>query len=487
MQLEGRNMGAIIQDWAELNPQAASIEDQGHRHSRADIMAAAQELAVFLRDAGVGPGSSIAVLTGNAPRGIETMIAAWSLQAAVLFLDPRQPLADIARAREAAGLDAVFTDLPAFARKGAGVLLPDRGQMGGGHRRLTFTPGSEQRNALILSSSGTTSLPRYRRVRHDVFVQDTLTVGRLLSFIDPPPTVLLSNLAFGAVLGGWIRSLICGKFLLCLPPFVRVADLHNALCRRDIGGVSLPPVMIRDLLAFHGRSPAPNGARHYPHLIRMSAVGGPIASEDLVDAYRCLTDSVLNIYSMTGVGAVSILENADILAKPGSVGKPLAQVSVWIKDATGDDLPVGQTGRIFAKADWRAGAEVVDTGDIGWIDADGFLYVAGRSQQVATRNSVNVNLRDLENDVKALPEIRDCIAFARAAPHGPDDEIVLAIESGAGSDAVRKMLIGRLPAFRRPDKLMVVAQLPRNAAGKLLLRALQQMANEEDSPFADIR
>ena len=485
MKYEARNIGAILLEWSKIDPHAVSVEQQGRRYTRAEVIGAAQSLATFFKESGVKNGESIAVLPGDPLRGIEAMIALWSLEAAVLFLDPRQPVEDIDRTRDMANIDAVFTDIPSFARKAECALLPPREEVVQTGHGLTFPPASHTSDALILSSSGTIDFPRFRRVSHHNFVESTQVGGRILGNPIPFSSVLIGSLAFGAVLGNWIRVMINGRFILSLPLFSRIEELDQALCRKDIQAVGLPPVLIRDLLAHHNKVPTNCAGPKYPHIQRLISVGGPIAPQDLVKAYSVLTPGVKNLYSMTGVGAVSILSGEEILRKSDSVGKPLPEMTVRVEDADGNSLPDGQTGQIVVKRNWEPGAVAVNSGDMGWFDSDGYLFVSGRNLQMATRNSVNIHLPDLEQDAKQLKEVRDCVAFSAKSESTPDDRIFLAVETDATIDFVRKRLRDTIAAYRRPDKILVSKQLPRSSSNKIVLRLLRDMANEKENGFVD--
>ncbi len=485
MEPEARNIGSVLSELAEAEPGAICVEQEGRRYTRADVIASAEVLARHFEANGVTQGSSVAILAVDCLRGIEAMIALWSLGAAVLFLDVRQTLDEITTARDRAEIDLVFSDSPSFVKRGGFGQIPPRLEAQPAGAKLTFPAGSEERDALILSTSGTTGLPRYRRRSHRFFLNDIYTSVRLLDLKHPKPAVIVGSLAFGAIMGHWIRLMVHGQFILSLPLFFRIENLHEALQRSDIATVGLPPVLIRDLLDFHSQTRTEDDGPVYPHLVRMSSVGGPIMPRDLTRAYQMLTPGVHNLYSMSGVGAVSNLSGEDVIRKPGSVGAPLAQVSVRIVNEEQHELGANQIGRVIATPEWKPDAEPVDSGDLGWIDPDGYLYISGRGQQMACRNAINVNLSELEQDIKRISGIRDCIAFTLKACDSADDWIYLAVEAPDAPDLVRDQIRSSLASFRRPDKLLVQEKLPRNASNKIELGRLQSAAQEEGLGFVD--
>lgn len=485
MRFEPCNIGSLIADQAKNDPDAPCIEQDGTCHSRADVINAAQMIGAFFKEQGVCAGASIAIVAVDRLKGFEAMVALWSLEAAVLFLDPRQSIDEINAAIEIAGVEAVFTDSKSFARRGGYGLFPSSGPSTESDFELHFRSDSYDRDALILSSSGTTGVPRYRRVSHRAFMEGLFVAGQLLDNQTPYPAVSVGSLAFGAILSDWIKLTTHGKFLLSLPLFFKVTELHQAIARKDIQSLKLPPVSIRDLLEFHSKNTPEEAGPVYPHIKHIYSVGGPISADDLVQAYRVLTPGIRNVYSMSGVGTVSALSGDAILEKPNSVGKPFAGVTVRIEEENGAICTAGQIGRIVAKPEWKHDAVTIDTGDIGWFDDDGFLFIHGRSAQSATRNSINVNLADLERDVNRITGVRDCIAFSAQAGASPDDLVFLAIETNAEAHQIKGQIKSTLASYRQPDKITVRAQLPRNASNKIALHSLRNAALEKDTPFVD--
>ncbi|SFK75038.1 class I adenylate-forming enzyme family protein [Shimia haliotis] len=483
MQFENRNIGTIVREWAERAPDARSIEYQTEVFTRQDVQNSAAHLAQHFSQLGVQRSGSVALLVGNPVRGIESMLALWSLGAAVLFLDARQSDEEIDRAFQTNGISIGFSDLPRFQKTAQFEALPPRQDDIVKREMLIFADEAGELDALILSSSGTTSLPRYRRVSHQAFVQQLNVAANLIGNPVPYPSLVYGSPAFGAVIGNWVRLLMHGTFALSLPMFLKTAELDRALRRSDVLAAGLPPVLIRALIEFHKSESPLASTPAYANLKRLISVGGPISANDLQEAYALLSRGVRNIYSMTGVGAVSLLEGNDIPQRPNSVGKPLKGVKVRIVGASGETLPIGETGRIMARATWKSGADEIESGDIGRKDEQGFLYVVGRSEQIATRNSVNVNLIDLETDVKKIDGVRDCIAFSKASENTADDEIFLAVETSRPFTEMRNLVQRSAAVFRHPDYFLVSPLLPRNAANKLSLRALKDEVTQKETRF----
>ena len=482
MQFEKRNMGSIILDHANDDPTAACIEQDGVVYTREQIINAASSLRVLFQQHGVVPGSSVAIIAVSRVTGLQAMVAIWSLNAAVLFIDPRQTIPEIETAKSAAGIDFVFTDSKSFARRG-GYTLMSTDNAASSCAILNFPIGSHSSPAVIESSSGTTGAQKYRRVSHEIYINGLINTARIFDIKVPETGLSVGSLGFGAVLRYCISLLLYGKFFMSMPLVFKISDLHNALLRPTTRVVGLPPVLVRDLLEFCQNEKMESPV--YPHIKRMASLGGPVTSDDLTAAYNLLTPAIQNVYSVSRIGAISILKRTAILKKSESVGKPFPAVTVQILDENGQICRPNTVGAVVATANWKANPEPVNTDDIGLIDDDGYLFIHGRSGQVATRRSININLSELEQEIKQLSSVRDCMAFGVKSDETLDDQVYLAIETRASTTVVKQDVRKALAGYRRPDRIMVTKKLPRNAANKISLRDLKHLATISELEYED--
>jgi long-chain acyl-CoA synthetase len=177
--------------------------------------------------------------------------------------------------------------------------------------------------------------------------------------------------------------------------------------------------------------------------------------------------------------------------RPGSVGRPLPGVDVRIVDRQGERLSPGEDGEILIRGanimrgyhglDEETARTVVDgwlhTGDVGHVDADGYLYVLDRSKDLIIRGGFNIIPRDVEEVLVAHP------AVAQAAVIGLPDarlgEVVHAdVILSTGSQATAEELIAhcreKLASYKCPQSIDIVTALPMNSTGKVLKRQLRE-------------
>jgi long-chain acyl-CoA synthetase len=179
------------------------------------------------------------------------------------------------------------------------------------------------------------------------------------------------------------------------------------------------------------------------------------------------------------------------LAHPGTVGRPLERAVVKVLDADGTVLPAGQSGEIYMWLEvWPdfsyAGDEekrrsverdgLVSCGDIGYLDADGYLYLNDRRSDMVISGGVNIYPAEIEACLLAMPGVRDCAVFGI-----PDDEFgeavhaVVQVHPGEEitEDQVKAFLRDRIAGFSVPKRVEFRDELPREDSGKIFKRKLR--------------
>lgn len=464
--------GQIFADSVAEDPTAVFAQTIATTRSRGQMMDAAAQTAVQFRADGIGRGDCVGLACIDHLRAIEATVALWSLGAAPVFCDVRQGARDIADTAYSIPAQAVYSDSERLCRRADIRPLKDMVNLlcDAPANTLAF-PSDADMPAVFLSSSGTTSVPVYQAASHANLLRNLRAMIATLRSNQTGTILCTGSLSFGAVAILWLRSIMTGGQIFSLPLFFKSTELDDALKRPDVCHASLPPVLIRDLLDLHRDRDVADGPA-YPALERLVSLGGPITDDDLQQAYRILTPNVRNVYSLTAVGIVAFIEGDTIRHKPGSVGLPLASLDVTIHDTNGHLCTTGQTGEI--RIAFRSGSETpIETGDIGYLDNDGYLYVSGRMSQIACRRSVTINLTTLERIVLRHSEVRDCVVFAVPGVEGTGDAIAIAIESRKSYNDMAHWLRSHIPALQRPDYLLLRASLPRTFSNKILLRELK--------------
>jgi long-chain acyl-CoA synthetase len=202
-------------------------------------------------------------------------------------------------------------------------------------------------------------------------------------------------------------------------------------------------------------------------------------------------------YGGTETGPVVWCDSAQWLAHPGTVGTPVDDAAVRIVDAGGGEVPAGEVGRVFVRPPrWWPGfsylgdeakrrgmslgegdrASFVTVGDVGWVDADGFLYLTDRASDMVISGGVNIYPAEIEAALSELPGVRDSAVFGI-----PDEEFGEAlaahveVEPGASltEDDVCGYLRQALAGYKVPKVVVFTGELPREETGKLYKRILR--------------
>ncbi len=278
-----------------------------------------------------------------------------------------------------------------------------------------------------------------------------------------------------------------------LRPEFEPEETLQVLADQRINSVFLVPTMLRRILALPDdmleRHPTPelrvviSGAAPFPERLRRRAIR------------RFGAGTVHDFYGATELGWVTLIDGYEMLERPGSVGRPIAGQEVRIVDDDGQECEPGEVGTIwvrsehtmqgyldeervdetFRKEDW------ITVDDLGYVDGEGYLYLAGRSRDMIISGGVNIYPVEIE-DTLAENE-----GVAEAGVIGVDDEEwgerVVAFVVPAGQslevEALESWLRERLAAYKVPKAWCVVDELPRNATGKILKNELEARFDEQ--------
>jgi acyl-CoA synthetase (AMP-forming)/AMP-acid ligase II len=202
-----------------------------------------------------------------------------------------------------------------------------------------------------------------------------------------------------------------------------------------------------------------------------------------MDAYG---DILYNLYGSTEASWASIATPADLRQAPHTAGRPPHGTRVSILDRTGDPVPVGAVGEIFVgnamlfEGYTSGGAGhtqdgLLATGDLGHLDESGLLFVDGRSDDMIISGGENVFPGAVENLLAGLPQVRE-VAVVGLPDHDFGQRLVAYMVLFPGEtldpDAVREYVRHSLARYYVPREVVFLAELPRNASGKVVARDL---------------
>jgi acyl-CoA synthetase (AMP-forming)/AMP-acid ligase II len=199
---------------------------------------------------------------------------------------------------------------------------------------------------------------------------------------------------------------------------------------------------------------------------------------------------VSNGYGMTEAGpAYCSLPKGEALKRVGSVGKPMPPMQLRCVDESDNDLPAGSVGEILVRLPGREREYYKDpqataqtwidgwlrTGDLGWIDEDGYLYIVGRKKEVIIRGGNNIYATDVEGVILEHPDVIEVAVVGVAHQVLGEDVaafVVLRDGSATTSEDIQGWCRERMADYKVPRHITFLDQLPRNATGKVMKHEL---------------
>jgi len=284
-----------------------------------------------------------------------------------------------------------------------------------------------------------------------------------------------------------LRAARLAERLVLLPRFDPEAFLA-AIERHRITHVYAVPTMFVRLLEL------PAKARNGYDLSSLRFVlhaGGPCAPAVKRGMIEWLGPVINEYYGSTEHGPLTFCSSAEWLAHPGTVGRAAPGVRLTIQDEAGRILPEGEVGEIVARntahpdftyhsreperAELQRG-DLILTGDMGYLDADGFLHLCDRKRDVVISGGVNIYPAEIEGALAEHPDIADAAVFGVPDPvFGEGLVAIIQPRSGREPDAaaIRRFLAGRLASYKVPAAIEFSASLPREESGKIRKRLLR--------------
>lgn len=356
---------------------------------------------------------------------------------------------------------------------------------------LPAPPAPSRAGAIIMLTSGTTGTPK-GAARGKLEIRSLIPMASdalgLATRFDPVPRAgdpisicppLYHVLGFGAVFAG----LAAGSTVVLHRRFDPLTVLQS-IERRRVGILIAVPTMLKRMLEV----PAHTRAAYDVSSLRVAfSAAAPLSASvgsDFMDAFG---DILFDAYGSTEVGAASLAMPADLRSAPGTVGRALPGITIKILDDDGLEVPAGKSGRVFigsplAFTGYTGGGskETIDglmsSGDIGHVDSDGRLFIAGRDDDMIVSGGENVFPQEVESLVASLDSVAD------AAAVGVDDDefgqrlaLFVVLKDGAQVSAaeLRDHVRANLARYKVPRDVAFVSSIPRTTTGKIKRTGLQ--------------
>src|SRR3989440_1599886 len=486
------------------DPSRLAIEQlDGTRISYGDLIARAGQMANVLVARGVKPGDRVAAQTEKSVPALVLYLAtvragavylplntAYTLNELEYFIGDAEPSLVVCDPSRADGIGALAAKVGAkvetLGADGQGSLTDAAANA---PAQFTTVARNDDDLAAILYTSGTTGRSKGAMLTHDNLASNSLSLVDYWRFTKDD--VLIHALPIYHTHGLFVASnvtLFARASMIFLPKFD--PELIIKLMARATVLMGVPTFYTRLL-----QSPAlsKESTKHMRLFVSGSA---PLLAETHREWFARTGHAVLERYGTTETN-MNTSNPYDGARVPGAVGQALPGVTVRVTDPeTGKELARETIGMIEVKGPnvfkgyWRmpekTKGEFRDdgffiTGDLGKIDANGYVHILGRGKDLGISGGFNVYPKEIESEIDAMPGVVESAVIG--VPHADFGEGVTAVvvcDKSASIDeaAVLKALDGRLAKFKMPKRVIVVDELPRNAMGKVQKNILRDMYSD---------
>jgi acyl-CoA synthetase (AMP-forming)/AMP-acid ligase II len=502
-------LGRSLQSNAQLyRDRPAVIDGSGATLSHAEFADRVWRLASGLARTGIGKNSRVAIMARNSSDYLVVHFALGAMGAWMVPINFSLKLPDVEFRLRHAEVDGIFVS-GEFAALVPELSASTRQRVSGRVFALDGAPegcvpiaeltahGQPRAPDILLSpedilyvgyTSGTTGTPKGALVSHRAIVVGFLYKALAYGLTDRDITINAGPYwhsaprdfaALAVYLGG--TAIVPEKF----EPEQYLADVERyratnsflvpTMLQRLVASPSLPMRDVSSMRALiSGGAPLPTAVKE-----RVLAAFGPILTE---------------FYGATETRIVTVISSQELSARERSVGRPLKDVELRVLDGEGNEVPTGQVGEVFLRGPglfsgyWRDPqrteashrGEWFSLGDMGRLDAEGYLYLVDRKQDMIISGGENI----FPNDIEECLERHEAVAEA-AVIGVPDEqwgELVVAYVVPAQKAAVSASELvafcgERLPGYMKPRRIEFCERLPRNPTGKLLRRELREQHN----------
>ncbi len=495
----------------------------GRTLSYGELNQLSDQVAAVLVEDGFRPGDRLGLMLQNQPQFLIAALAAWKAGGIVMPINPMNRAHELGRllpdgrpsalvvldelapvvTEAVAGLEGeaprvYTTSAHRFAAREDRRVLPsplapcpdliDRVALGTVPRATTQTADT----AFIVYTSGTTGTPKGALITHDNVAWNAMTMQHWLRLVpgDGPVLGMAPLFHITGLVGGLALSWHLGQALVLCHRFHPEAILDALLEHR-------PAFAVGTITAYIALMNAPGSSRNHYASLRALISGGAATPPTVAQAFEAHSGVALhNGYGLTettaGVTTVPRDVKAPVDTHSGalSVGVPVYGTEVWIAGEQGQRLAPGEVGEIVIAGRsvcvgyWGRPAETAETmrpdgfrsGDVGLMDAAGWVYLVDRKKDMINASGYKVWPREVEDVIYQHPAVREvAVIGVPDAYRGETVRAVVSLKPGAALDPAG--LIAwcreRIAPYKVPREVLVSDELPKTPTGKILKRALR--------------
>ncbi len=513
---------------AMLVPQRTAIAFEGKRYSYAELKERVNRLADSLNRLGLEKGDRVAILEVNCNEYVEACFATVKVGGIFVPLNFRirqdeltylvktaEPKILFLGSRYADMVHSVRSQLPwvkhfiIIGGKYEGMLSYDELISSGSAEEKAFAQVNDEDVAMLLFTAGTTGFPKGVPQDHNAYS------SYVLSNVDPPDmealpetNVLVMPLYHVAGMQALIAGIYGGRTIALMRQFDE-KEWFETVQREKATRVMVVPTMLKRIVEYPDFDKydlssvrvITYGAAFCPYEVLKETIGR-FPGRALINAFggteTSSTIAALRAADQIITGKETEPEREKKLQRLAtSIGLPMEDVEIQVRDEKGRELPAGQIGEIVAKGPrimkgyWRDEEKTrkaftpdgwYRTGDMGYKDEEGYIYLTGRADDVIVRGGENIGPGEVESVLSTHPKIEEAAVIGvRDVEWGQQVRAIVRLKEGgtATEPEIIDFCRPRLAGFKRPSSVIFVAkELPKTATGKVLRRTLREKYGE---------
>jgi long-chain acyl-CoA synthetase len=499
------NIGTLIPRHAQVRPNHTAFIYEDTRLTYAQFAGRVNRCANMLLGMGISKGEKVATILPNSTALVELL---WAVAQTGIVIVPLSPMlrgkglqsllhdsdavAVVTTQDMVQHLDPLRDALPNISAERY-VLIDSESEGYANYETLTVdaSPSSPPYTEIddkdlynIIYSSGTTGLPK--GIMHDHYVRANYCTGFSASYRITPESVILhtGSLVFNGAFLTFMPAFFQGATYI-LHPYFDVERMIETVKQEGVTHIMMVPSQIVAML----NSPSFDPSK-MQSLEMICTVGAPLHLEHKKALNEALPDIFYELYGLTE-GFVTILDKTMYEAKPASVGVPPPFYEMRIVDANGVDVPANEVGEIvgrgpitmpgyYKRPDLTNNA-IRDgwlfSGDMGYVDEDGFLYLVDRKKDLIISGGVNVYPRDIEEVIVQHPNVMEVAVFGI-----PDDRwgetpaaaVILDKKHAISAEDLQAWINDQVEArYQKVSKVVIKDDFPRSVSGKTLKRQMR--------------
>ena len=492
------NLSALPDQRAAENPLGPAVADDNTDLDNAQFLVAVQRAAASLRGHGVSAGDVVAIMLPNTAGFVVSLFAAWRLGAAVTPINPSLRPAEVTYQVSDAGAKVLIVESKPEFDAGAPAL--EAGRLENGESTVSADPPHQGDDALalLIYTSGTTGRPKGVMLDHaNLYAMCDGVINAFKLTAADHSLLILPLFHVNGIVVGTLSPLLAGGRATLAGRF-RPESFFERIEQSRPTYFSAVPTIYTMLCGL------PASVKPDTSSLRFAICGAAPASVELLDAFESRYGiGIIEGYGLSEGSCASTVNPLDGKRKPGTVGLPVPGQTIRIVDTAGRPVPDGQPGEVVIKgpnvmrgylnrpeetaktvvAGW------LHTGDVGLLDEDGYLVLVDRAKDMIIRGGENIYPREIEAIVYQLPQVAEAAVVARAnAVYGEEPVLYVSLHprQTLGTDAIREHLSESLSKYKLPVEITIMADLPKNAVGKIdkpgLRRLFSSTVAEKQTP-----